>query len=275
MLIHQLSTAKISNLIHIPFLLAFSLGGITLFLLVYLSQVKFLGDDKVNAIIKALTTCSVNVGFIGLPLMVSLLGKEAVKPTFLCLITVLLIIFPMAYYLLARSCNGQKEDTLPFLRSLLTNPMLTAPIIGIIISSLAIRLPELIMDYLVMLAAPMTPLAMLAVGYNIEWVDEKSDYQQLLTLTLLKLLIMPAVVFGLAVALGNEPFNVIILVLIAALPTAKTVLVISHSHASEYKTVSNVITLSTLLCPVTIALWLIVLKYCYHSEWITFLSNAA
>ena len=70
---------------------------------------------------------------------------------------------------------------------------------------------------------------------------------------------MPLIVLGLSIALRLEPLYLIAAVVCAAVPTAKTVYILSGEYHCEETTVAATISLTTLCSIVTLMAWIYVL----------------
>ena len=76
------------------------------------------------------------------------------------------------------------------------------------------------------------------------------------TLTVVKLVIMPLIVFGLAVALRLEPLYLIAAVVCAAVPTAKTVYILAGEYHCEEPLVAATVSMTTLWSIATLIVWI-------------------
>jgi predicted permease len=79
-------------------------------------------------------------------------------------------------------------------------------------------------------------------------------------LAAVKLALMPLIVLGLSVALRLEPLTLIAAVVCAAVPTAKTVYILSGEYHCEEATVAATISLTTLCSIGTLVAWIYVLS---------------
>ena len=81
-------------------------------------------------------------------------------------------------------------------------------------------------------------------------------------LSAVKLGLMPLIVLGLSMALRLEPLYLIAAVVCAAVPTAKTVYILSGEYRCEEKTVAATVSLTTLCSIGTLVVWIALLtKY--------------
>jgi malonate transporter and related proteins len=79
-------------------------------------------------------------------------------------------------------------------------------------------------------------------------------------LAVVKLVVMPLVVYGLCVASGLDPLYTIAAVVCAAVPTAKTVFILAGEYKVEEQLVTATVSITTLLSVVTLLGWLYALS---------------
>ena len=78
-------------------------------------------------------------------------------------------------------------------------------------------------------------------------------------LAVVKLVIMPLIVYGLCVASGLNPLYTIAAVICAAVPTAKTVYILAGEYKVEEPLVAATVSITTLLSVATLMGWLYIL----------------
>ena len=118
-------------------------------------------------------------------------------------------------------------------RHVVLNPMVLSTLIGVAWSALAIPMPGPIGAYLRILADALTSCALFAIGLGLSISGLRANFGRAAMLTVVKLVIMPLIVLGLAVALRLEPLYLIAAVVCAAVPTAKTVYILAGVHFEE------------------------------------------
>jgi malonate transporter len=79
-------------------------------------------------------------------------------------------------------------------------------------------------------------------------------------LTVVKLIIMPLIVYGLCLASGLNPLYTIAAVICAAVPTAKTVYILAGEYKVEEPLVAATVSITTLVSVVTLMGWLYALS---------------
>jgi len=121
-------------------------------------------------------------------------------------------------------------------------------------------IPVPIAAYLNIFAAALTPCALFAIGLGLTAGGMRSKLVACIALTVVKLVIMPLVVYGLCLASGLNPLYTIAAVVCAAVPTAKTVFVLASEYKVEEELVTATVSITTLLSVVTLLGWLYALS---------------
>ena len=79
-------------------------------------------------------------------------------------------------------------------------------------------------------------------------------------LSVVKLVIMPLIVYGLSVSLGLDPLYTIAAVICGAVPTAKTVYILAGEYHCEEVMVASTVSMTTLLSVISLVVWLYALS---------------
>lgn len=108
-----------------------------------------------------------NTGFMGIPLLSLLIGEEALAPAVTTTLLTATILFSLTILILNNTHTTSSTQAKRPFRALLrlgTNPLVFAPLAGVISSAWAIPLPEALQTVITLLAAPATPTALIAIG---------------------------------------------------------------------------------------------------------------
>ena len=136
------------------------------------------------------------------------------------------------------------------------NPMVLSTLIGVAWSALGVRMPEAINAYLHILADALTACALFATGLGLSIDGLRLNFGRAAALTAVKLVVMPLIVFGLAVTLRLEPLYLIATVICAAVPTAKTVYILAGEYRCEESLVAATVSMTTLGSIATLIVWM-------------------
>lgn len=203
-----------------------------------------------------------NSTFMGIPVIVALVGAYAAGP----IVTTLLVdIVVMQSVALAASQQGTHGNARAKVRTALirviTNPMLIAIVLGALWGLTGLTMPGAIDSILTILGAAATPVALFTIGAvlareALRGVPEDRSGSNVLAgdvtwLTGLKLLLHPALVWSLghlamSVGLQLSAEDLRVLVLVAALPSAANVSMLAERLGADNGRIARVILLSTL-----------------------------
>jgi hypothetical protein len=207
----------------------------------------------------ALVAAFPNTGFMGVPLLVALLGAPAAGPAIVT-ITVDMLVTSSLCITLSRldgaDEHGAARAARLALKGVLANPLPWAIALGALASAVGFALPKPVMGTLSLLADAASPVALFTIGAVLARSQMNSvkpvplaDY---VPVALIKLLLHPVLVglLGLgAMALGLplERFTLTVVVLVAALPSASNVAMLAEHFGADNGRIARIILLSTVL----------------------------
>ncbi len=220
----------------------------------------------------ALVAAFPNSGFMGVPLLVALLGPQAAGPV---IVTILVDMVITTSLCLALSRLGDAGAAGPALRGalrgVLSNPMPWAIAVGALFSAMHWQLWSPLHKTVGLLADASSPVALFTIGAVLAraQMSERATQEPSQTpaapmgrdyvlVALLKLFVHPLVVLllgGVAVSLGwLERFTLTVMVLVAALPSASNVSLLAERHGADNARVARIILVSTALAFFTFSL---------------------
>lgn len=261
----------------LPFAQLFDVPAMLLYLLCGLLMVaacaalsRRSGLDWNNASFGALVAAFPNTGFMGLPLLVALLGDAGAGPSILSML-VDMVVTTSICLALSRLDGAAGNAGVALRRALvgmLANPMPWAILLGALASYQQWQLPSALDRTVGLLGSAATPVALFAVGAVLARSQmQQAEYaapRSYVPLALAKLFVHPLLVWGLgtlAMRLGLplSPFALKALVLLAALPSASNVTLLAERYGAHNGRIAHVILVSTALAfvsfSVVVALW--------------------
>ena len=216
-----------------------------------------------DAAFGALVAAFPNTGFMGVPLLVALLGAAAAGPLVTSILVDLFFTSSLCIALAQMSHGGDAEDqaaaraaALRALRGALSNPLPWAIALGALFSGLGIRLDGPLEAVVRMLADAASPVALFAIGAVLwranQHAHSRTPLPDYLPVALIKLVVHPLLVAALALsarALGAPlpGFTVTVLVLGAALPSASNVSLLAERFGADNGRIARIIMTSTVL----------------------------
>ncbi len=237
-----------------PFVLAYLWG--TMFIYLIATGVALLRKRGIEeAAIEAQCAVIGNVGFLGIPMLVLLLGEQAIGPVMLVLVVDLIVFGSLIVILITGSRDGRMSPGV--LRTvgigLLKNPMIVSISLGIIVSSIGLPIPKPANEFLSLLGAAATPCALFAIGASLA---TKSAERVVVAgwLSFAKLVLHPAAVaFAALVMFPVDAYAAGVMIACAALPVAGNVYILAQHYGVAPSRVSASILISTALSVITIS----------------------
>jgi malonate transporter len=203
-----------------------------------------------------------NLGFLGVPLLLAVLGERATGPIAMGVLVEVGLLMPLGIALMSagRGRAGGPRNLLGELaRGTLLNPIVLGVMAGAAVGLAGTRLPAPVDRFLSFLGGSAGPTALFALGGSLAGRHLARDWAAVTGLAAAKLLAYPALAWVLLRAAGVEPMAVAAGVLIAALPTAANVFVFAQRYQAAPERISAEILLSTVVGAVTfpLAAWLV------------------
>lgn len=199
-----------------------------------------------------------NAGFIGIPLVQMTLGEEAVF--YVSSYVALLNILQWTYGLV--TITGDRS--LISVKRLRINPILLSFLAGIALFLLPVSLPETAENVVGTIAAMNGPLAMIVLGVYLGQVPLRSLFsgRVVYRCALVRLIVIPVLTMALLFVFPEKYHMLKLTILIAAsAPVGSNVSIFAQLYGQDYMQSVKEVTLSTLLCIITLPLILGIADY--------------
>ena len=247
------------SLINGRFLVAFGGGSFLCFILVFGIMSIRASRSLASRTMHGMAASMTNTGFVALPVLEAIYGPRAVLPAAIATVFVAVVMFPTAVILLEfgqRGADGSRTSPMLTLRHVVLNPLVISTLIGMLLSVLDLRMPGPVTAYLGIMADALTPCALFAIGLGLSIDGLRANLGRAALLSVVKLAVMPVIVYGLSLALHLDPLYTIAAVICAAVPTAKTAYILAGEYHCEEIMVASTVSLTTLLSVITLVIWL-------------------
>ena len=195
--------------------------------------------------------------YLGLAAIGSIFGKEGLLLAAVMLALLVPIVNVMAVLALSA---GRHTRLKALLLPIAKNPLILACLAGALVNQSGVEIKWGLDRLLGLLAASSLPLGLLCVGAALKPGVLHGEVGALVTNSLTRLLLVPAVAFGCAVLVGLPAIERSILVLFFALPTAPTAYVLTRQLGGDSHLMAGIITLQTLLSAASLMLVLILMS---------------
>jgi malonate transporter and related proteins len=259
LLFDTLAQENLESLLAWRFVLAFGGGSLLCFIAVFLFTAGRGEHGIAGQTMYGLSASMTNTAFVALPILHRLYGPAGVLPAAIATMFVALVMFPMSKMLLEWKYQGAGSRSWQLTRSVLLNPLVLSTILGTAWAMTGAPVPKMLDNSLKIFGDALAASALFAIGLGLSFEGVRSNFRPAMLLTVVKLVIMPALVWGLALLLGLDHRFTTAAVVCAAVPTAKTAYILSSEHHCEQPLVASTVSLSTLLATVSLVFWLAIL----------------
>ena len=212
-----------------------------------------------DAAFGALVAAFPNTGFMGVPLLVALLGPAAAGPV-ICVVVADLFVTSSACIALAQaheaSGHGSRTAALRAVRGALSNPLPWSVFAGAAFSAADVRLSGPVDVIVRMLADASTPVALFTIG-TVLWragqhAHTRTPWPDFVPVALIKLFLHPLLVLALGSVLRKlgaplSGFQLSVLVRAAALPSASNVSLLAERYGADNGRIARIVMTSTVL----------------------------
>ncbi|MEF7614210.1 AEC family transporter [Aquincola sp. MAHUQ-54] len=212
-----------------------------------------------DAAFGALVAAFPNSGFMGVPLVATLLGQAAAGPVISTMLTDMVFTSSLCIALAQAheaSGQGRRAAALRALRGVASNPLPWAIAAGAVAGASGLALPGPVDSIIRMLGDAATPVALFTIGAVLwhagQHAHTRTPVRRYLPVALIKLVVHPLLVWSLgraaqAAGLPLTDLQLTALTLAAALPSASNVSLLAERFGADNGRVARIIMCSTVL----------------------------
>ncbi|MDZ7907842.1 MAG: AEC family transporter [Gemmobacter sp.] len=248
MLFRFAANLSLAEIFDLPFVLAYLSASLLLYVTV-MALALWRGTPLEEATMEAQCAQSGNTGFLGVPMLVVLLGPAAAGPV-LMVLTVDMVVFSSLFTLIITGAARRVARPLDLRRLLalgwlLKNPMIVSIVLGLIWSGAALPLPGPVNEFLAILGGAATPGALFAIGASLAGRGAPR-LGNAVWLSFAKLVLHPALVAVSALWLFRiDPQPAGVMIAAASLPVAGNLYILAQHYGVAPQRVSTAILIST------------------------------
>jgi malonate transporter len=154
--------------------------------------------------------------------------------------------------------EGQNPSLRGVARSLLTNPLLVACVLGLAINLSGLELPPSVMDVLTIIGRGALGVTLMCVGAGLDLKAISAKPALMAAGVAMKLLVAPLVFIGIGLALGLSGMHLAVLAICGAAPSPPAAYILTREMGGDPRFMAGHITATTLLSALAIpaAIWL-------------------
>lgn len=188
-----------------------------------------------------------NLGFIGIPVVSSVLGTE-----FVVYVSEFILIYNVVFYTYAVALM-KGRFRLSSLRSMLSPGNLFC-VIALLVLLLNIQLPGFLVTSITYIGGAASPLALAAVGYTLANANLREIFtdKRLYAFTLVKLLIIPCIFLPILRLLPIEDALVAVCMVMFGMPVGNMPLLLINQEGKDSVTYTAAILMTTIACVFTV-----------------------
>lgn len=200
-----------------------------------------------------------NLVLFGIPIAVSIYGENGIGVVSLLAAFIVPLVNILAVIIL-ESYRGGKVNLSRLLLSILKNPLIIAALLAFLLLFLQIKIPDIILSPLVSMSKVATPLAFIVLGGTFQFSRLSINIKYLIVVVLGKLVLLPGIVFTIAVVLGFRNEALVALIGAVASPTAVSSFTMALEMDADGELAGQIVIITSILSILTIFLWVLLLK---------------
>lgn len=261
LVIGTLARQDFADILDWRFLGGWALAALTLFALGMVVAKQAFRANRAEMALFGQGASIANVGFLAISIAGAQFGPEGIRLAAAALIIDLLVVIPMSIMII-ESRGGGVAGTV-FLRAIkgaIKNPFAVAILAGVTLSFTGLGLPGALDTFSTYLGNAAAPTALFSLGLSLASRQMGEALAPIVTMTTLKLVAHPIMVAGALLLFGLPHEIVVIGTVIAAMPVAQNVYVLSEHYGIMVRRSSAAILLSTALAAATVSILLYLVR---------------
>ncbi len=241
------------------FVAVFAVGmAVTFGLSLFFSRRSPLGERAIQGLAAGYS----NTAYLGIPLLGGLLGTLGVAAAMLASMLTVFLLFAISVALVEFDIHrgaGIGRTLGRVAIGVIRNPLVFAPVAGLIWNALGLGMPAPAKTFLTMLGASTTPVALVTIGAFLAIPRPSAPVGPTVITTTLKLLVQPAVTAAMLLILPLSREWAAAALLLAAMPTGTGPFMAAQLYERDVALTARVILISTLISVATLSVLAMVL----------------
>lgn len=260
MALHYLPKIKLSWDLLLPALVAWIAFGLSFVLFNFLGKL-FNWSKKLTGCL-ILTAGLGNTSFVGIPIIQALYGDEGLNTLIIVDLPGTFVVLSTVGVLVATVYSNQKKQNESILKKMITFPPLLAFLVGLIMILFQIEFPEALSTTFKQLAATISPVALISVGYQLKFKTYGKHFRYLLLGLSFQLLILPFVILCLYYfILGKTDLATKVCIIEAAMAPMITGAILASTYGLKPELSNMMVGYGIPLSFVTIAAWYFLVEF--------------
>ena len=258
-----MSSSPIGEVVNAPFVGAYLTASLALFALTALVGIQLFEIGRAEAAVQGLAAVLANTGYMGIPLISAVFGREAAVPIVVGLTLDGVLMIPLGIVII-ESSKGRAESlthtALATFSALARNPLILSIFAGLAVSTTGFNPPMPLGNFLDLLGGTAGPCALFALGATLAGRSVAGGTAEVSYMTFMKLVLHPAALFfTTTVIFSVDPLWATAALLGAALPIAANVFIVARQYNVYVSRTSSAILISTAVSLISVSALLLVL----------------
>ena len=265
MLFGALAKVKLDEIVNLDFAVVFGGSMLATYAVGMVAARVVAGAGLAHMSLHGLAAAFGNVGYMGIPLCIAAFGPQGALPATLAVVLgaagLLTLALVSAEFGGANPPASRLAALMRVADAVGRSPIMQAVVLGMLVSSLAIPVPDPVQRFLDLLAGAAGPCALFAIGHFLSDQGFPKDWGEVGLATLGKVVLQPVLALGLlAFYPGMDSMWAKSALLLAALPSAANCFVLAKEYDRFVAGASATILLSTIASVFTVSALVVVLR---------------
>jgi len=255
LLVHQLARQDLAALYDPRYIVAFLVLSLALYGGVFLVEKVLLKRSVEVSALAAFSASKFNAVILALPVLHMTLGEAASGPFIINVVLGYFTTLPLTVALAERTTGeahgGGLKAALSAILGVMKDPLVLGACIGLALALTGLKLPGWLDRTLSTVGAAAVPTALVASGMAISLAEVRQHAGEVLRISVVRVVLSPALAIALAMGLGMSPMLSIALVLSFGLGTAQLLVPLAEK-AGQYRTEAAAIVGATTVAMVVV-----------------------
>lgn len=194
-----------------------------------------------------------------LPIVSTICGADNTGVASIC-VSVLVPWYNVLCVIALEAKRGGRVNVKKLLRGIVTNPLILGAAAGAVALMAGLHLPEMVSKPVHTLTSMVTPLALILLGFDLQFGSMRKDWKQLVLVTVIKLILVPLLIVGGAWLLGFRGVPLVSIFALCCVPTAVSSYTMAVEMDADGPLAGEILAVTTVCSIVTVFLWVSVLS---------------
>ena len=200
-----------------------------------------------------------NFVLFGLPIAMSLFGDDNVGVTSI-LIAIIVPMFNFLAVIVLQIFKGGKLDFKNIIKGIITNPLIIASLIGIVMLVLKIKLPTFLEKTISDMSKIATPLALVVLGGSLKIERISNNIKQLIIGITGRLIIVPLIFVPIGICLGFRDVELATIMIMLSAPVAVSSFTMAEQMDGDGDLAAQLVVFTSMFSVITIFIYIFIMK---------------